>query len=146
MKKGICILAAFLISGAASLYGKKIRQVIFEKPENKTVSFSVFAGTDYSAPLYRKQKAKVILTICRFRDGKKEIIWQEVIDKGNVNNYPYSSKVLYRKVSVNNILDSKEIVAAYYKVLYSCKGSNISYENGVSLSPGSNSDSLQISI
>ncbi len=146
MKKGICILAAFLVSGAASLYGKKIGQMIFEKPENKTVSFSVFAGTDYSAPLYRKQEAKVILTICRFRGDKQEIIWQEVIDKGNINNYPDSSKVLYREVSVNNIIDSKEIIAAYYKVLYSSRGSEISYEDGISLSRGSKSDSLQISI
>jgi len=146
MKKGICVLAAFLISGAASLYGKKIRQMISEKPENKTISFSVFAGTDYSAPLYRKQKARVILTICRFKGGKQEIIWQEVIDKGNINNYPDSSKVLYREVSVNNVFDSKEIVAAYYKVLYNSKGSKISYENGISLLPGSRSDSLQISI
>lgn len=145
MKKGICILAAFLISGAATLYGKKISQMIFEKPENKTVSFSVFAGTDYSAPLYRKQKAEVILTIRRFRGGKQEIIWQEVIDKG-LNNYPDSSKVLYREVTVNNIFDSKEIVAAYYQVLYRSRGSKISYENGISLSHGSKSDSLQISI
>ena len=145
MKKGICILAAFLISGAATLYGKKISQMILEKPENKTVSFSVFAGTDYSAPLYRKQKARVILTIRRFRGDKQEIIWQEVIDKG-LNNYPDSSKVLYREVTVNNIFDSKEIVAAYYQVLYSSRGSKISYENGISLSQGSKSDSLQISI
>jgi len=145
MKKGICILAAFLISGAATLYGKKISQMILEKPENKTISFSVFAGTDYSAPMYRKQKARVILTIRRFRGDKQEIIWQEVIDKG-LNNYPDSSKVLYREVSVNNVFDSKEIVAAYYKVLYSSRGSKISYENGISLSHGSQSDSLQISI
>jgi hypothetical protein len=119
--------------------------MIFEKPENKMVSFSVFAGTDYSAPLYRKQKAKVILTIRRFTGGKQEIIWQEVIDKG-LNNYPDSSKVLYREVTVNNILDSKEIVAAYYQVLYSSRGSKISYEHGISLSRGPSSDSLQISI
>lgn len=145
MKKGICILAAFLISGAATLYGKKIGQMIFEKPENKKVSFLVFAGTDYSAPRYRKQRAKVVLTIRRFQGDKQEIIWQEVIDR-NINNYPRSSKVLYREVSVHNVFDSKEIVAAYYSVLYISGGSKISYENGISLSSGSKSDSLQISI
>lgn len=146
MKKSICILVVFLISGAATLYGKKIGQIILGKPENKTVRFSVYAGTDYSAPLYNRSRAKVILTICRFANNKQQIVWQEVIDNGKNKNYPASSKPLYREVSVYNVFDRTETLAAYYEVIYNTKGSKMSYVQGIPLSQGSKADSLQISI
>lgn len=146
MKKGILILAVFLICGAATLYGKKISQMIFEKPENKTVRFLVFAGTDYSAPVYKKEKANVLLTISRVKDGKQEVIWQEVLDKGSVRNFPEYSKAMYRQVRVHNVFDSRETLVAYYQVSYHSRASKMSYVQGGTLSLGSQLDSLQISI
>ncbi|MGI8637305.1 MAG: hypothetical protein ACR2KZ_18075, partial [Segetibacter sp.] len=127
MKRFICILAVFLISGAATLYGKKIRQIISEKPETKTVSFSVYAGTDYSASLYKKSRAKVILTVCKFSKGTQEIVWQGMVDNGGVKNYPSSLNPLYKEVSVYNVFDSHEKLAAYYEVIYESRGSKLSY-------------------
>lgn len=146
MKKCICILAVFLISGVVTLYGKKIGHIIFEKPENKTVRFSVFAGTDYSGSLYKKTKTKVKLTIYRFAGERQEIVWEGIVDEGRVRNYPASSKPLYREVCVYNVFDRNETLAAYYEVVYDSKGSKMSYMQGITLSPGSKVDSLQISI
>lgn len=146
MKKGISFLVVFLLSGVMALYGKKISHIIKAKPETKTVRFSVFAGTDYSPSLYKKSKAKVVLTICRFKRDKQEVIWEGTIDEGYVKNYPSSDNLLFREVSVHNVYDSKETVAAYYKVIYDYKGSKISYEDGISLSRGSSLDSMRISI
>ena len=146
MKKGILMLTVFLISGAATLYGKKIRQIVFEKPQSKTVRFLVFAGTDYSAPIYKKEKAKVSLTISRLVDGKEEMIWEEVLDKGSVRNFPKYSNAMYREVCVHNVLDGRETLVAYYKVSYDSRKSMMSYVHGEALSPGSQLDSLQIKI
>lgn len=71
MKKAIFILVVFLFTGIVGMYGKRMRQIIAEKPETKTVHFSVFAGTDYSTFLYKKSKVKIILTIYRFADDKQ---------------------------------------------------------------------------
>jgi hypothetical protein len=146
MKKGISILMVFLFSGAMALYGKKISHIITAKPVTKTIRFLVFTGTDYSSSLYKKSNAKVILTICRFYDDKQQIVWEGVIDKGSIKNYPSSPNSLFREVSVYNIFDRTETLAAYYKVIYDYKGSKMSYEEGLSLSAGSGADSLKISI
>jgi hypothetical protein len=146
MKKGICILAVFLISGAATLYGKKIKQIISEKPENKTISFSIFAGTDYSSSLYKKSRAKVILTVCKFNGDNQEVVWQGVINDRGVKNYPSSVDPLYREVCIYNVFDRYEKLAAYYQVIYDSKGSKLSYVQGIPLAAGSQKDSLKISI
>jgi len=146
MKRFICILAVFLLSGAATLYGKKIRQIISEKPETKTVSFEVYAGTDYSAALYKKSKAKVILTVCKFSEGSPEIVWQGVVDNGGVKNYPSPSDPLYKEVSIYNVFDSHEKLAAYYEVIYESRGSKLSYLQGINLKSGSKEDLVKIAI
>jgi hypothetical protein len=146
MKKCIGILAVFFISGVVTLHGKKITHLISEKPENKTVRFSVFAGTDYSGSLYKKTKTKVNLTIVRFSNDKQEIVWEGVVDEGRVKNYPSMYKPLYKQVRVYNVYDRNQTLAAYYEVVYESKGSRMSYMQGITLSRGSKVDSLQISI
>ena len=146
MKKCISLLAVFLISGAVALYGKKIYYIISEKPESKTVEFSIYAGSDYSSKLYKKSKARVILTVCKFSGNNQEIVWQEEVDKGSMKNYPSSENALFKKVSVHNVFESKETLAAYYEVIYESKGSKLSYQKGLLLSRGSNENSLDISL
>jgi hypothetical protein len=145
MRKAICILAVLLVTGLASLYGKRISHIISEKPSNKTVRFSVFA-TDYSAPIFKKSKAKVTLTICKFYDGRQETVWEGVVDEKGIKNYPNRSKSLYREVCIHNVYDKKESYAAYYEVVYDFNGSKMSYVEGISLSKGSGTDSLKVSI
>ena len=146
MKKGLLVLVLFLFSGAMALYGKRISYLIAEKPQTKTVRFSVFAGTDYSSALYKRSKAKVFLTICRFSGSQQEIVWEGIIDEGYIKNYPETGNSLIREISVHNVYDVNESLAAYYKVIYDNKGSEMSYQQGISLSPGTGIDSLKISI
>ena len=146
MKKSISFLVIFLLTGVMALYGKKMSHLITAKPETKTVRFSVFAGTDYSPSLYKKSKAKVVLTIVKFKGDKQEVMWEGTIDEGYVKNYPSPDKSLFREVSVHNVYDYNESLAAYYTVIYDYKGSKISYQEGISLSGGSRIDSMKISI
>jgi hypothetical protein len=145
MRKAICILAVLLVTGVASLYGKRIGYIISQKPSNKTVRFSVYAA-DYSAPIFKKSKAKVTLTICKFYNGQQETVWEGVIDEKGVKDYPARSKSLYRSVCIHNIYDNKETLGAYYEVVYDFNGSKMSYVEGISLSKGSGVDSLHVSI
>ncbi|MCW3113742.1 MAG: hypothetical protein JWR18_2138 [Segetibacter sp.] len=146
MKKGIFVLVVFLFTGIIGMYGKRIGHIIAEKPEIKTVRFSVFAGTDYSKYQYKKSKAKVVLTVYRFAGDKQELVWEGEIDKGSIKSYPSPDQPIFKEVSVFNVYDRNETLAAYYKVIYDYKGSEISYEEGISLSAGSNIDLLKIPI
>jgi len=146
MKKGICILTVLLLGCLAGLYGKKITHIITPKTESKTIRFKVFAGTDYSTFLYKKSTAKVILSVYKFEGDQQELVWEGVIDKGAIKNYPSSANSLFREVSVHNINDHNETLAAYYKVIYDYKGSKMFYEEGLTLSAGSGTDSLNIAM
>jgi len=146
MKKGIFILMFFLLSGIAGLYGKKISHIIKPKSDTKTVRFFVFAGTDYSTNLYKKSKARVILTICRFRGAQEEVVWEGVVDEGAIKNYPSRVNSILKEVSVYNVSDRIETLAAYYKVVYDYKGSTMTYQEGITLGDGSGTDSLKIAI
>lgn len=145
MRKSICILAAFLVVSAVTLYGKKITHLISEKPSHKTIRFLVSA-TGYSAPIYNKTTANVKLTIYKFYNNRQEIVWQGVVDKGGIKNYPGVSQPLFKEVSIYNVYDRSETLAAFYEVEYTSKGSKLSYIEGINVSAGSKVDSLKISI
>ncbi|MCW3105635.1 MAG: hypothetical protein JWQ09_141 [Segetibacter sp.] len=146
MKKGILLISAIIMSSAIGLYGKKISYMIYERPSVKTVEFSVSLGSDYSAPLYKKSKAHVYLSIYKFSNNNSEIVWEGTVDKGNIKNYPSASDPLYRKVTIHNVYESRETLVASYKVIYNSKESELSYEDGIILSKEMKSDILNIKI
>jgi hypothetical protein len=146
MKKGISLVAVLIMSSAIALYGKKISFMIYEKPATKTVEFSVYAGSDYSASLYKKSKARVVLTVYKYAGESREVVWEGNIDEGNIKNYPMLYRPLIRKVSIHNVLESRETLVAAYRVIYDSRESNLSYEDGVILSKGSTSDTLAVKI
>ena len=134
------------MSSAIALYGKKISFMVYEKPATKTVEFSVFAGSDYSASLYKKSKARVVLTVYKYAGDSREVVWEGNVDEGNVKNYPSIYQPVVRKVSIYNVFESKETLVAAYKVIYDSKESKLSYEDGIILSKGSASDTLAVKI
>jgi len=146
MKKGICVLMFLLLGCIAGLYGKKISHIIKPKSDTKTVRFLVFAGTDYSTRLYKKSRAKVILTICKFTGDQEEVVWEGVVDEGLIKNYPSRLNSVFKEVAVYNVWDRTQTLAAYYKVIYDYKGSRMSYQEGITLGDGSGTDTLRIAI
>ena len=146
MKKGISLVVVLIMSSAIALYGKRISFLIYEKPATKTVEFSVYAGSDYSSSLYKKSKARVVLTVYKYAAENREIVWEGNIDEGNIKNYPSASKPVIRKVSIHNVLESRETLVAAYRVIYDSRESKLSYEDGVILSKGSTSDTLAVKI
>lgn len=139
-------MAVFLISSVFALYGKKINKMIFEKPEVKTVQFSIYAGGDYSSKLYRKSKAKVILSIYKYSNNNREMVWQGNIEQMDIKSYPSNENPLFREVRVYNVFESSETLVASYQVIYDSKGSELSYEDGTVLSKGVSDDKVSISI
>ena len=142
----ISLMAVFLISSVIALYGKKINYIISEKPKMKTIQFSIFAGGDYSSSLYKRSKARVVLSVYRYKGDQREMVWTGNIDERNIKSYPLNSNPLFRKVCIYDVYESKETLVASYQVLYDSKGSKMSYEDGIILSKGESNDSVSISI
>lgn len=74
------------------------------------------------------------------------MVWEGIVDQGSIKNYPTQAEPIIKEVSIYQVYDRHETLAAYYKVLYDYKGSEMFYEDGISLSSGSGLDSLQIKI
>ena len=91
MKRSLLLLGPILFSIA--LQGKVTDIIKPEVPVSKTVRFSVFAATDYTSALYHQSKAKVLLSIWKYKGKDQQVMWSEVIDEGKLKNYPLESKL-----------------------------------------------------
>jgi len=145
MKKIIFLISIFLISGAIALQGKISGFKFREKVQTRTVQFSIFVGTNYSGKLYKKSKAKVILSVYRLQGNSKDVLWESIVDRGNLRNYPQRNNALFRNLTFYNIPEHSQQIVASYKVVYNTKASEMAYEENCLLS-GAKGDTLQISL
>lgn len=145
MKKIIFLIALFLISGVVALQGKITGLRFQEKFVSKTVQFSIFASGNYRGKLYKKSKAKVVLTVYKLNGNTQEVLWETVVDKGNLRDYPQSGNPLFRNLTFYNIREHHEDIVASYKVIYNNKNSELSYEQNCLLN-SSTGDTLMIAL
>jgi hypothetical protein len=128
MKKIISLVVAFLLVSVIALQGKIKGVVIHEKVLTKTIEFSIFLANSYSSALYKNSKAKVVLTVYKLNTNNKEILWNAIVDKGTLNEYPLFGKRIYKRLTVFNIKEHSDSLVASYKITYNTRGSEFSYE------------------
>ena len=145
MKKFIFFVAVFLTCGTIALQGKMTTLLIKEKVVTKTAVFSIFQASNYSSKLYKKSNAKIVLTVYKITGNLQKTLWETIIDRGNLRNYPLIIKPLYRKLSFYNIYEQTEDIVASYKVIYNTRGSEFSYEQNCLLK-NATGDTLLIGI
>lgn len=144
MKKSFLLLGPILFSIA--LQGN-VRDIIKpEAPVSKTIRFSIFAADDYTSPLYKQSKAKVYLSIWKYKGSNYELVWSHIIDEGKLKNYPAEESALFREVKLNNVKEKSERLVAGYKIIYNSKGSELSYDKGYIIPVGSKAKELPVSL
>lgn len=144
MKKSFLLLGPILFSIA--LQGNVTDIIKPELPVSKTIRFSVFAATDYSSALYSQSKAKVLLSIWKYKGSVYELVWSDFIDEGKLKNYPAEENALFREVNLNNVREKSERLVIGYKIIYSSKGSQLSYDKGFIVPVGKKSKELPVSL
>lgn len=137
---------AVLIMSAMGLYGKRFSVLIAEKPVARSIEFAVYAGSDYSSPLYKKSSAKVVLSLYRFADNSRELLWEGEVNEGSVKNYPSETDPIIKRVTLYNVFEKRETIVASYKVIYDALESELSYEDGMVLTRGEKENSVAIKI
>jgi hypothetical protein len=144
MKKSFLLLGPILFSIA--LQGNVTDIIKPENPVSKTVRFSVFAANDYTSPTYKQSKAKVLLSIWKYKGSNPELVWSHEIDEGTLRNYPTEESALFREVNINNVLERSERLVAGYKIIYNSKGSELSYDKGYIIPAGKKAKELPVSL
>jgi hypothetical protein len=144
MKKSFLLLGPILFSIA--LQGNVTDIIKPETPVSKTIRFSIFAATDYNSQSYRQSKAKVLLSIWKYKGANQELVWSHIIDEGKLNNYPLEDSALFREVSINDVREKSEKLVAGYKIIYNSKGSELSYDKGYLIPVGNKTKELPVSL
>lgn len=144
MKKSFLLLGPILFSIALQVNVTDIIKP--ELPVSKTIRFSVFAATDYSSPLYKDSKAKVLLSIWKYEGSAHKLLWSDIIDEGKLKNYPVEESALFREVILNNVREKSEKLVVGYKIILNSKGSELSYEKGFIVPVGKKSKELAVSL
>ena len=128
MKKFLLLLGPVLFSVA--LQGNVREMITPEKPMTKTIRFSVYASGNYSKSLYRQSKAKILMSIWKYKGSTREQIWEGTIDAGKLRDYPTAENPLFREVNLYDVKEHKQMLVAGYKVIYDSKGSTLAYDQG----------------
>lgn len=111
--------------------------VIAEAPATKTVIFTVYAGADFTHPLYDSAKGQVELSIAKISDNGTvtKVLWDTVFTWRQLAAYPtFQNKINIRKEF--SVLDSKEKLQVSSIRKYNLNGSLSQAAKGEPVSEG----------
>ncbi len=148
MKKNILL---WLAVGAAvvllAAWSKPLIATInFEKPVSKNISFAVYTNSSYSSSVYNAASAKLQVTVVKVRGNKRSTVWQKEYDAKLLKDYPSLQNALAQKVTISNVVDSKDHLEVLYTITYNSNGSQIQLQDGAVVAKGAKNGNLFINI
>ena len=113
-----------MASGVAVAAGyEPIMREIKSKPVEKTVSFLLYKGNNYSSKAYKGSCAQVYVSVEKVRNTTRTIVWDTTFNAKLLNKYPFAKKALSQNVTIHNVIESKEHLEMNYLLTYKWKGS-----------------------
>jgi len=148
MKKNILL---WLAVGAAvvllAAWSKPLIATInFEKPVSKNISFAVYTNSSYSSSVYNDASAKLQVTVVKVRGNKRSTVWQKEYDAKLLKDYPSLQNALAQKVTISNVVDSKDHLEVLYTITYNTNGSKLQLQDGAVVAKGAKNGNLFINI
>ena len=125
MKKNLLWLTFVLITSGvviASSYNP-IMDRINEVPVTRTISFSVYKGSNYTSHVYKESSAAIYITIRKIRNASQDLVWDTTIDAKLLSKYPLFKKAISKTVVVPKIYKSEDRLEISYILNYSSNGS-----------------------
>ena len=138
MKKNLLwivfILMALGVIVAASY--KPVMREIKSKPVEKTISFLLYKGSNYNSKVYKGSSAQVHISVEKVRNTTRTIVWDTTFDAKLLNKYPSLKKALSQKVTIQNVIESKDHLEINYLLTYESNGSVLKMQSTNFNSPG----------
>lgn len=123
-----------------------IEKMNAEKPVSKNISFAVYKENNYASKVYDDASAKLQVSVVKVRGDKRSIVWTKEYDAKLLKEYPSLENALAQKITVNNVVDSKERLEVVYTITYDAKGSKIQLQDGAVITKGQKDGKLFINI
>ena len=96
---------------------------INEVPVTRTISFSLYKGSNYTSKIYNNSSATICITIWKIRNGSQDLVWDTIIDAKQLSKYPLFKKAISKTVIIPNIYKSKDHLEINYVLTYNSNGS-----------------------
>jgi len=145
MKKHLLWLSVVVVAAVATM-SKQVKEVITPaKPVEKSVSFALYKGSDYTSDVYNSTCATVHITIEKVSGKSRRTVWEKTFDTQTLKQYPSLQDAIAQTVKVPNVFDAKEHLEVSYTLTYNSKGSELQMQNGMVVK-GNGSDKVYIGI
>jgi hypothetical protein len=130
MKKYLLWLPVVLLVLSAAIYGYEKRSAAAQKIVNKSISFAVYKGNNYTSEIYNNTSAKLHILIEKVRGKSRTIVWDKTFEAKLLKEYPALENALSQKVTIPNVLDNKEHLEVTYTLTYNSNGSELQMQSG----------------
>lgn len=124
MKKRLLWLVFILMVSGVSLAAffpafKQIKKI----PVSKTVSFSLYKGSNYNSKVYKQSSVQIDIIIEKVSDEHRTKIWDTTVDAKLLSKYPLLKKAISKTVIVPEIYEGREHLEISYNLIYNSNGS-----------------------
>ncbi|HEX8334354.1 MAG TPA: hypothetical protein VF622_17155 [Segetibacter sp.] len=144
--RGKRILLSLALVLAITFQGQIKDIIVPEKPVSKTLEISMYAKAAYSGEIYKGSKAKVHVTISKYRNKKFQVIYDTILEAGDLNNLPSQKNAFTKAIQVNNFYEGKELLVATYTVSYESNGSVLKYDKHILIPESKGKRELAVTI
>jgi hypothetical protein len=110
-------------SGAGIAAYEPIMSVIREIPVEKTISFSLYKGSNYASKVYRSSSAEIYIRVEKVRNTTRTIVWDTTLNAMLLSKYPSLKKAMSKKITIPNVIEKKEHLEMNYILTYNSNGS-----------------------
>ncbi len=113
---------------------------------NKEINLSIFSSSNYSAAAYDDARATIEITISKINGDKKVVLSKQSYQSMQLKQFPLVAKAISKKLNIDNVVGSNEILMVTYTISYDSNGSVITFENNEVINKKTASDHIDISI
>ena len=123
-KRSLLWIALILIASGVSFAAllPMVKQVK-EIPVSKTVSFSLYKGSNYNSKAYKESLAQIDIVIEKVNEECRTEIWDTTLATKLLSKYPLFEKAISKTVIIPEMYESKDHLEISYNLIYNSNGS-----------------------
>ena len=143
-KNMLWLIFILLASGGTIAAYKPIMRCIQEKPVEKTISFSLYKSSNYTSRAYKGSCAEIYITVEKVRSAMRTIVWDTALDAKLLSKYPSAGKAFSQKITIPDVIESKEHLEMNYLLIYNSNGSVLKLQSRNFISDGSDTVAIKL--
>ena len=122
-KRSLWLALSLIVSGVSFATILSMGKEVKEIPVSKTVSFSLYKGSNYNSKAYKASSVQIDIIIEKVKDETRTKIWDTTLDAKLLSKYPLLKKAISKTVIIPGMYESKDHLEISYFLIYNSNGS-----------------------